>query len=617
MATSNRKSAAFVLTKEGKASIFKQNDGISLNLTKFALFRDKNLKLKRLLESSEYDYSIFENLKYDYFNNENFELKPYDNSLTVIPRIENGERILCLNVDVFNKGDITEDQTYDGIIYFCNAYSEQDENLSSIYEEQNANTIYAIQYFAVNKITLLANQDKRIKFAIQLRFTQNNYEVIDLNIPEDIDNGLRIYNDALSNLSLRSKTIGTNRSLTIGDNSNEIGSMLDIYSDDGNNQVRMLSLKQTDLGEYVISNEVDAKFADNEFILSGSNVKSFELFSNDNENAGISLFAFSDNNIIDESNTGKYTFLNSNENTASEPIAGTLNLYGNTYIDSNENESIGGNNTFIGSDEIVGNDSENAFIASNSISFTKPIDGVSYNHNTFINEKNDDVAGVKNFVAIGGQGSKFVNIENGLAIGHHLNVGNDDVNKKLKDIVVLGKYNAPIEEDDIFVLGNGVASKPNNVFKVNSNAEITINDGTNKTTISPIGIGYNDNVIEFDVLEQIVNNQTTLNDLNDQVDTLEEAVLNIVNNGLMNKSFILDVDNTFNVDEHVTAEEKMNNLMVTLYNPFENEVTVTYRYRQKTAMFNPQTETITVGNKSTIQLLYIDNDDYKGFVQVR
>ncbi len=614
MTTSNRKSAAFVLTKEGKASIFKQNDGISLNLTKFALFKDKNFKLKNLLESSDYDYSILENLKYNYFTDGNFDLQPYDNSLTVIPRIENGERILCLNVDVFNKNNTSEDQIYDGIIYFCNAYSEDAEKLglSSIYEKQNPNTIYAIQYFAANKITILAKQDKRIKFAIQLRFTQNNYEVIDLNIPTDADNGIRIYNDALSNLSLRSKTVGANRSLTIGNNPGEVGTMLDIYADDGSNQVRMVSIGEDAVGSPVISNEVDAKFSENSFVVSGNNVSSIELFSKDNEGAGSLIFAFSDDNTVDSANTGKYTFLNSKSNTAANATNG------NTYIDSNKNESLGGNNVFIGSENIIGNDSNDAFIASESISFTSfnaVKSNSTYDHNTFINEQNDGVSGVKNLVALGGYASNFTNIENGLVIGHNLDVGTTAT--KLNDIVVLGKYNAPVEQNDIFVLANGNASKSNNVFKVNSDAEITINDGSNKTIISPTGIGHNDSDISFDTIEQIVNNQNTLNDMNHQLEELEGAILNVVNNGLMNKSFILDVDSTFNVDEHVPVEEKMNNLMVTLYNPFENEVTVTYRYRQKTAMFNPQTETLTVDNKSTLQLVYIDNDDYKGFAKVR
>lgn len=608
MATSDKKSSAFVLTKEGKSSIFKQNDGITLNLTRFALFQDKNEKLKRLLESTDYDYTILESLKYDFFDDDNFNLTKYDDALKPSYRKENGESVLCLNVDIFNK-NVKEDETYDGIIYFCDAYKTTENGIDDLYETQNPNTLYAIQYFAANKITILAKQDSRIKFVMQLRFTQNNYEVIDLNIPDDIDNGLRIYNNALSNLSLRSKTVGTNRSLTVGNNPNEITSMLDVYADAGSNHARLISLNNSD-DLTSIENEVDVKFSEDAFVISGTNVSSVELFSKENTVSPYAsqttnltgLFVFSDNNEIDDARD-KVTLLNSDNNKTLEGI-------NTTFINSNNNEVVGMNNTLIGSNEIFQCYNNDTFIASNSITGRN-----SENHNTIIGESNDVLNKVSNLVALGGSNSEFINIENGLVIGHDLSIGTNE--EKLSDIVVFGKYNAPIDQHDIFVLANGTTDKGNNIFKVNDQAEITINDGTNETVITPRGISHNGSTISFDAIEQTVNNQDTIKDMNEQLDQLEEAILGVVNNGLTNKSFILDVDSTFNVDEHIPSEEKLNNLMVTLYNPFENEVTVTYRYKQKTAMFNPQTETLIVNNKSTIQLVYIDNDDYKGFAKVR
>lgn len=614
MATSDRKSTAFVLTREGKSSIFKQNDGISLNLTRFALFKDNNNKLKDFLKSVDYDYTALENLTYDFFADD-FTTTEYDHSLVAIPRMEDGKQVLCLNVDIFNKGDVEEDQTYDGIIYFCDAYNSTPEMLFNIAEEQNPKTIFAIQYFDTNKIVIQKDQDNRIKFVVQIRFSQNNYDVIDLAIPDAVDNGIRLYNDASSNLLLKSKTVGTNRSLAIGNNLSEVGSIVDVYADAGKNQISLMSLSSNELGPFV-SSEVDVKFTENAFVIEGQNTNSIQLFSkgNDTSPAANSVFSFSNNNSINDASSGKFTFINSNDNAVEDG-------YNSTFISTDNTTSTGGNITFIGSDAIRNAGEKDTYIASNAITFNNTIiinekDYVDPpKHNTFINSNSITADTLKNFVSIGGKSSTFTNIDNGFVIGHDLNVGS--ASRQLKDIVVLGKYNAPIETGDIFVLANGTSEKGNNAFKVNNSGEMTINDGINAAVISPTGIKYKDDEISYSTIIQIVNNQTTLTDMNNTLEEMKETIERIASNGLMNITFLLDVDNTFNVDEHVTEGKKQNNVLVSLYNPFENEVTITYKYRLKTALFNPETETLTVGNKQTIQLIYVDNDDYKGFVKVR
>jgi len=605
MATSNRKSAAFVLTREGKSSIFKQNDGISLNLTRFALFKDDNKKLKDFLRSVDYDYTSLENLTYDFFA-EDFTIVNYNDSLVATPRLVDGEKVLCLNVDIFNKDNIKEDQTYDGIIYFCDAFDPTPSSLSDIAEEQKPNTIFAIQYFDVNKITIQKNQDERIKFVIQVRFSQKNYEVIDLKLPDGIDNGLRIYNDALSNKTLKSKTIGTNRSFGVGNNQAELGSLVDIYADLETNQLSLMSLGSNRGGPYV-ANRVDTKFSNYEFKIDGKTINSVHLFSKDNTSpeAAKSIFSFSNVNELNDKCTGNFTFINSNNNTVNDGS-------NCTFISTNNVDCASGNNVFIGSTGIQHADKNDAFIASQNLSFANE---QSSDHNTFINCNAVTGDKLSNFVTIGDKVSKFINIDNGFAIGHDLNVGSADT--QLKDIVIFGKYNAPILTGDIFVLAAGNASKGINVFKVDNTGSITLDDGDNSVIISPTGIGYGGDSISYTTIIQVINYQQTLNDINGQLGGYKDKIERIASNGLMNITFILDVDNVFDVDVHVPFEQKQNNLLVTLNNPFENEVTVTYKYKLKDKLYNPETEVITVNNKETIQLMYINNDDYQGFVKVR
>lgn len=588
-----KKSSGFVLTKDGKAAIFKQNDGFKLKIKSFALFKDKTNKLRKLIEDSGFDYSVLENLEYSFFNNDSFELKPYNDLLKAEQRIENGKKILSLEVDIFNKNE-TDDTIYDGIIYFCSPY--ENGTIENISEEQDNNTIYAIQYFYKNKINIKASQDPKISFSIQIRFTQNNYEVIDLKLPTSLNNGLRLYNDADSNNTLRSKTLGTTKALTIGNNQNEIGSIVDIYADDGKNQVRLMSLDGNE-----IKNEIDVSFANDSFSISGNDqTKNVSLFSKDNtENNNVSAFyGFSNGNELTAS-TGTFVFQNSNENKVTGASTGS------TYLNSNTNESTGGKNTFINSNNNK-NTSEDVFINSNSLAST------GGKHNTFLNTNTGTFNNVSNFVSLGGYNYNFSNVSNSTVIGHDLS-GTD-----INDVVVFGHNNSTIDNKDIFVLANGAESKPNNAFKVNEDGEIIISDGTNTATISPTGIKVGDSDISYDDINTVLDAQNTAEIWKNEKGELEEKIKKVAANSITNMTLVIDSE-YYKVDEHVPLEQRINNLIVSLYNPFENEVTVEYIYHQKTAITNPEEKIIKVvevDRTSVLQLMFVETDDYKGFVIV-
>jgi hypothetical protein len=254
------------------------------------------------------------------------------------------------------------------------------------------------------------------------------------------------------------------------------------------------------------------------------------------------------------------------------------------------------------------------------------------NHNTFLNTSNSTFNNVSNFVSLGGYNYTFNNVSNCVALGHDLTVNSTNT---VGDKVLFGCYNAPIAADDIFVLANGTQNKPNNALKVNKDGEIIINDGSNEATISPTGINVGGNEIKYVTIYDIINAQNTYNEWQQEGGRLEEEIKKIAADSITNQTIIID-NEYFDVDAVIDPKQKINNFVVSLYNPNFNEVRVQYIYHGLPSMLNPELTiikeseegeeeeaewnervvNITVNGNSVIQLMFVETENYRGFVLI-
>lgn len=250
-----------VITRQGRANIYKQGNGFKYAITGYALFKDPNGWLYKKCQKSvsnnetetdneQFDFTclreftlddvkknlnvIFKNVTYTY--NENMHIPnqaQYDKAWANVEQYifpiqhaykyisndaeENTNNNTYISYDVIINSksidvtDVSSDQTFDGIVFIAKPYKTepQDDGLDIL--DPQKPVLFAIQYFPVDKIMILKDQKERLVMNIELHISyacNENGEDIIVNVsdimPDDYNTkgrvqGLHLANDSLTN----------------------------------------------------------------------------------------------------------------------------------------------------------------------------------------------------------------------------------------------------------------------------------------------------------------------------------------------------------------------------------------------------------------------------------
>lgn len=445
MASYSEKQRKCVVTKQGQANIFKQGNGFKFAIQGFVLFKDVNDWLFNKCaknDDTEFDFSclydltlddakknlnvIFKGVTYSYDQNlhrpnpEQYDAAWSDIESYLFPvkhayncdksyfddsdESENANAGTYTSYDcILDRGlvdvtNITGDQTFDGIMLIARPYKNesQDDGLDII--DPQKPVLFAVQYFAGDKLMILKNQKDRLVMNIEMHVSYasdaNGSDVIcDVQafMPENYNEsglvqGMHIANDATTNMLSDCESYETTNKLFISSISTDNSMQYDTFAKlNIMSQANSATDKSTPQLMFSLANDNDSKSWDGqrlafvyasgnkaplfriaEFAGAGKERINFELLGTNNLYKNIkgvygNAFIYSQENELPVSAFDN-KFINSDGNTL-YPHA----CNGMSFINSNYNALLSGgraiNGEYPGGNNIAFMNTDNATIS--------------------------------------------------------------------------------------------------------------------------------------------------------------------------------------------------------------------------------------------------------------